>query len=89
MRRVEANSWFVTCFLWVGEGIYPTPQRGHLSLVKQSWDSEKRQVKSGRRKTVPAACKKAGIQVCEWTVKSTAREAKRQEEEFEAHFTKV
>ena len=61
-----------------------------LNKIMQNWDSEKRQIKSGRRKIVLVACKKAGgVQNCEWTMKNIAREAKRQKDESEAHFIKT
>ena len=47
-----------------------------LNKIMQNWDSEKRQIKSGRRKIVLAACKKAGIQICEWTMSNIQIEAK-------------
>jgi hypothetical protein len=60
-----------------------------LNKIMQNWDSEKRQIKSGRRKIVLAACKNAGIQICESTMKNIARQAKRQEDESEAYFIKT
>jgi hypothetical protein len=60
-----------------------------LNKIMQNWDSEKRQIKSGRRKIVLAACKYAGIQIRESTMKNIAREAKRQEDESEAYFIKT
>ena len=60
-----------------------------LNKIMQNWDSEKRQIKSGARKVILAACKNAGVQICEWTMKNIAREAKRQEDESEAYFLKT
>ena len=60
-----------------------------LNKIMQNWDSEKRQIKSGRRKVILAACKNAGVQICEWTMNNIAREAKRQEDESEAYFWKT
>jgi len=60
-----------------------------LNKIMQNWDSEKRQIKSGIRKVILAACKNAGVQICEWTMNNIAREAKRQEDESEAYFWKT
>ena len=57
--------------------------------IMQNWDSKRRRIKVGGRKIVLNVCINGGVRVCQSVVNRIAREAKRQEDETEKHYSKT